>query len=706
MINQSAKFLTITLGLLLSASLWLVPSKKTFAAQDESIRALTEQEISRGITQLLDTNEPLELNIYFATDSFEVKAEYQLMLHHLNKILAEIDLYEFKLNLIGHTDSRASKAYNLRLGKQRADAVQQLLAPGLTDKIKITGLESKGKDAPVADNSTDLGKALNRRVEIRVVPSELEIIKENNKVELSGGGESLLINEGRQLVLWDTDAQCPQNLLHSDHEKIITSSISPNKLMALSGGDSQKLTLWDINTASKMAELTGHTAPITALEFAQNNKMAISGALDAEIRIWDLIYLKEVNRLTEHTSAITAVALSEDGKYAASGDIEGNLILWDIVAFRKLKQVQVHNGPVLSISFNLIDNQVLSSSPGSGLYFMDIHNYKGEFLNDENVVQQFDVSSDGQQLATAYNNGDIKIWQTRNRRTSLTIKNKDIKFVSLAFTSQDQLIMASDKHNNMHFWDAQTGSYLHKFATKNWQEQSEFPAKGEYNGESFFDDKTEMEFTWVEGACFEMGCGPWNENCSTSETPVHQVCLDGYWMGVNEVNQEQWLKFADYNPSSKQRNQCIDDDCAVNQVSWSDAQLFMCKLNRQAGQIYRLPTEAEWEYACRDNGRNVQMANTADREEDPDEEFENMNDGVWEWTLDAFDKASYSQHRRHNPVYPGNNSYHFMQGNIYRALRGGAWDKGSETGQCSRRYYDEPKARNFFTGFRVVKPIQ
>ena len=186
---------------------------------------------------------------------------------------------------------------------------------------------------------------------------------------------------------------------------------------------------------------------------------------------------------------------------------------------------------------------------------------------------------------------------------------------------------------------------------------------------------------------------------------MHKVCLDGYWMAQNEVSQQLWQDILGYNPS---KEPCQGKDCRtqpVDQVSWQDAQLFMCKLNRQAGKIYRLPTEAEWEFACRNRGDKIKYApdGTNGAKQDSTFSLVNMNNGVWEWTLDAFAKDGYSMHTRHQPVYAGDDSYHFMGGHVYRAQRGGAWEKGSQLGQCSRRHYDEPKSRAFYSGLRLLK---
>lgn len=670
-------------------------------------RPLTDKEIEAGVKNLAAFDETLELNVYFDVNSDVVKTEYQTMLATLNKTLGSMGDYQFKLSIIGHTDNTADRDYNLALGLRRAEAVKSYLTPKLAEAIVISRIDSKGKDQPSADNSTPIGKALNRRVEIDVSPSALQTIKTGKQVVFSGAGESLLLNEGKQLILWNSEAQCPQSMLSSSENEIYVSAVAPNRLLALSGGKTQKIVLWDIPTSSMISELTGHKSEITALQFSKNSRFAISGSLDGEIRLWDLLKNIQVAKLNGHSEAITAVALSSNGKYAVSGDVTGKVTFWDIVSYEDVWQEVVHDSAVNDISFNELDDAFFSSSLQSGLHIYKIYDENSYFDDNEALseIVRFDISRDGQQLLSLLKNGDIAIWQTRTGRQSIVIDSQQFRLNSVTYSSGDEIIMASDINAGVHFWDAVTGEYLSNIDTKQWKAKADLPEQGEFDGQVWFDKHSNTEFVWFAPGCYEMGCGAWNSKCSSSEQPVHQVCVDGFWMARNEVTTEQWQLHSRYKPIADNKVDCDEEECleiAVNHVSWQDAENYICELNKNSGQIYRLPTEAEWEYACRNKGEKIRYYNLED-EENPSA-LSNMNDGLWEWTLDAFDDDSYNQHRRHSPVYSGDDNFHYMGGNIYRTLRGGAWDKGSKVSQCSRRFYDEPGARSFYTGFRLVRP--
>ncbi|HCZ11507.1 MAG TPA: formylglycine-generating enzyme family protein, partial [Nitrospiraceae bacterium] len=105
---------------------------------------------------------------------------------------------------------------------------------------------------------------------------------------------------------------------------------------------------------------------------------------------------------------------------------------------------------------------------------------------------------------------------------------------------------------------------------------------------------TDMEFIFVKGGCWRMG-DIFGEG-EPDERPEHEVCVDGFYMGKYEVTQGQWKEIMGDSPSSFKD---CGDNCPVENVSWNDVQEFIRKLNDRADGKYRLPTEAEWEYAAR-----------------------------------------------------------------------------------------------------------
>lgn len=113
-----------------------------------------------------------------------------------------------------------------------------------------------------------------------------------------------------------------------------------------------------------------------------------------------------------------------------------------------------------------------------------------------------------------------------------------------------------------------------------------------------------MEFVFVTEGCFQMG-DTFGDGYEV-EHPAHEVSVNGFWMGKYKVTQGQWEKVMGYNPSQFKNGATYP----VENVNGQDAQEFIRRLNEMTGKRFRLPTEAEWEYAPRNGGRREKWAGT------------------------------------------------------------------------------------------------
>ena len=242
---------------------------------------------------------------------------------------------------------------------------------------------------------------------------------------------------------------------------------------------------------------------------------------------------------------------------------------------------------------------------------------------------------------------------------------------------------------------------------------------------AFVDKTTGMEFVPVKDGCFQMG-DVFEDNEYGDEKPVHEVCVSGFSMAKYTVTQGQWQKVMGNNPSNFK---ACGDTCPVEQVSWNDAQEFITKLNRQSGSRYRLPTEAEWEYAAREGGRKVRFGTGTDiisayianfdasksgkkpysevgqyrGKTVPVGSFKpnaiglyDMSGNVWQWCQDWY--ATYATGRQQDPQGPSTGSY--------RVSRGGCWNFNPRGVRASSRDLNDPGLRSDFLGFRLVAPVQ
>ena len=216
-----------------------------------------------------------------------------------------------------------------------------------------------------------------------------------------------------------------------------------------------------------------------------------------------------------------------------------------------------------------------------------------------------------------------------------------------------------------------------------------------------------VEFVWVPGGCFEMGSNAGNSD----EKPVHKVCVDGFWMGKYEVTQGQWQKIMGNNPARFKKG----SNYPVEYVSWEDCRSFIGKLNGRNGKTFRLPTEAEWEYACRSGGRDEKYAGGNDlgrvawyRSNSGSSTHTvcgkaanglglyDMTGNVWEWCLDWYGKNYYSSSPTDNPQGPSSGSL--------RVNRGGSWDYYPWGLRSAYRSRYVSSSRYISLGFRLVSP--
>ena len=218
-----------------------------------------------------------------------------------------------------------------------------------------------------------------------------------------------------------------------------------------------------------------------------------------------------------------------------------------------------------------------------------------------------------------------------------------------------------------------------------------------------------FEMVYVEGGTFDMGATTeQGSDAESDEKPVHSVTLDGYYIGKCEVTQELWEAVMGSNPSHFKGAQN-----PVENVSWNDCQEFVSRLNSLTGRTFRLPTEAEWEYAARGGNKSLHYKYSGSDNIDEVAWYNNnsgssthavgtkspnelgiydMSGNVWEWCSDWY--GGYSAGAQTNPQGPSSGSY--------RVLRGGSWINYAGNCRVSIRSYDDPGNSNINFGLRLI----
>ena len=227
-----------------------------------------------------------------------------------------------------------------------------------------------------------------------------------------------------------------------------------------------------------------------------------------------------------------------------------------------------------------------------------------------------------------------------------------------------------------------------------------------------------LDLVWIPPGEFMMGSPESEADRGSSEGPRHLVKItNGFWMGKHEVTQAQWQAVMGSNPSWFK-----DSDNPVENVSWNDCQNFLQKLSSRTGKTFRLPTEAEWEYACRagtetafhyGSSLSSTQANfdgnhpycgaskgqylrktTSEGSYHPNAfGLYDMHGNVWEWCQDWYESGYYNNSPTSDPQGPSSGSG--------RVLRGGSWYNYAKYCRSALRHC-APVLRYGSTGFRVV----
>jgi quinol monooxygenase YgiN len=219
-----------------------------------------------------------------------------------------------------------------------------------------------------------------------------------------------------------------------------------------------------------------------------------------------------------------------------------------------------------------------------------------------------------------------------------------------------------------------------------------------------------FEMILVRGGTFTMGCaGGQGSDCEDDERPAHQVTVSDFYIGKYEVTQKEWREVM--GSGSTPFGNC--DNCPLEGASWEDIQQFLSRLNAMTGKMYRLPTEAEWEYAARGGASSLGYkyagsnsldevawydGNSGSKTHPVGQKMANelglydMSGNVWEWCSDWY--WPYSSGAQTNPMGPSRGTD--------RVLRGGSWIFSAEFCRSVTRFLHDPEDRPDDVGFRLA----
>jgi formylglycine-generating enzyme required for sulfatase activity/WD40 repeat protein/serine/threonine protein kinase len=595
--------------------------------------------------------------------------------------------------------------------------------------------------------------------------------------------------DGQRIVTAAADATA--NVYQADTGKLVftltghrdtvnSASYSMDGRQIVTAGSDGLVIIWDANTGKQIRTITGHQGAVNMAAFSNDGKFLVSAGIDRQPKLWEVATGKLVLTLEGHTSNVLGACFSPNGQYVVTCGHDWVARVWDSKTGTLLQTFTGHQGSVNKAIFTPDNTRLITASSDNTVRIWAVSSAKQLAILDEHRAEVNSVvcSNDGERLVTSSNDRTIKVWDVASGKVLLSLLG-ELVVNSVAISPDGQRLAAGGDDQTTQLWAvglelpdnaalkqliatkvdlelkderlepvaAKTASPATANQTFNAQNATPLPValqlqkfsfpvvtldrNGEVirrenqENEYFTEDLGQgvrLEMARIAAGEFMMG-SPENEDAREDfESPQHRVTMSEYFMGKFEVTQAQWEAIMGTNPSRrKSANRPVDS------INWFDAVEFCHRLSEKTGRLYRLPTEAEWEYACRAGtttafhfgdtitpdlvnydgnypyrgaprgGLRGESVDVGSLKVANAFGLYDMHGNVLEWCLDRL-HANYlnapSDGRAWELPYEDNENV--------RILRGGAWNLNADNCRSAYRYRIEPGFVNSIVGFRVV----
>jgi formylglycine-generating enzyme required for sulfatase activity/Tol biopolymer transport system component len=584
--------------------------------------------------------------------------------------------------------------------------------------------------------------------------------------------------------IWDATSGKMLILLEGHKGNVNSAAFNRDGRRIVTAGSDGTAKVWESESGRVLVSLEGHTGGVNTATFNPAGTRIVTAGMDRSVRVWDGESGRLLISFEAHRGSVNSAVFSPDGRQIATAGLDGIAKLWDADTGRSLISFEGHNGSVNSALFSPDGKRIITASSDNTAKVWDCTSGRLIINLDEHtsIVYSAAFSPDSTRLATVSADRTARVWDPVSGKMLAVLKGHYSTIHSVAFSPDGKRIVTGSHDHNAKVWDVQlesrspaeidellkkhvplqlVGARLtpteqiskekipvlqpdslnstkplplselelksYSFDTVKVDRQGDIKErrKGEasYFTEELVDGVT-MDMVYIPGGTFLMGSPPDEKGREEKlESPQHKVTVKPFYMGKFEVTQAQWNAIMGTSLSRFK-----GDDMPVASVSWYEVTEFCERLSERTGKVYRMPTEAEWEYACRAGtttpfyfGETVtsEIVNCngnysygSARKSKFREKTTlvgsmgvangfglfDMHGNVSEWCQD-WSHAGYEG-------APADGGAWERPATTYRISRGGSWDNISTFSRSAKRIRFAPTNRSTGTGFRIALSVQ
>jgi WD40 repeat protein/serine/threonine protein kinase len=469
------------------------------------------------------------------------------------------------------------------------------------------------------------------------------------------------------------------------------------KLIATVSSD-KTAKIWDSSNGQLKTTLTGHQASVVSVDFSPNSKMIVTGSSDSTAKVWQVSDGKLVSTLTKARLGVTDSKFSPDGKIILTTSGDGNAYIWNTETGSLINTLEGHKKDIMNGGFSSNGKLIITNSYDKTIkiWERDTGKFLVSLTEHEGTVVNGVFGNKTEKILSASEDKTAKIWQ-------LEIENR--LPIEIAKIVKDKIPM-----------DLKEGRLIAKKQPLQETTKIEEMKIEKKPLENVYIENIEngikIEMVKIKAGEFEIG-SPTTDKERNGNEILHKVKIqNSFYMGRYEVTQKQWRAIATL-PGIKMKLSADPfrfkgDDLPVERVNWDEAVEFCARLSKLTGKTYRLPTEAEWEYAARAGTKGSYVGNLDDMgwyEKNSEEKTHPVGQklpnawglydvygNVFEWCNDWF--GDYPSSAVTDPI--GANS------GAFRIFRGGSYYSSAAGCRAAFRNSGMPNSRNTIIGFRLL----